>query len=324
MKPLDAKVQIHRLAIKYRELSDLPFKNEKEKDAEADLLLDLKNVIDSVKFKNEIDQEDFDEFVRKELDGTSFEIPDMPEPESETIKDAPLHDELEEEKPVQVEYESIIPIAKQRQKKEILQKEINELKKEKEYFRLVSEKNKLKEEVEKMRQKQSDEEKEASFYTDKKDKEGISKLRKEKWQRDMDNLKTDKIILEQELKKRDPEKEKEEYENIKEAIKVTDKKITRLKTIKYQNYGQQAMVKIPRWINKAMSSIGEVTQGMGKEFGGMGFEEKGKKSNFGFGFGDDFGGKSNDFGFNEASMFGNKKSESKPKKKRKSKKKKKK
>lgn len=317
MKPLEAQVQIHRLAKRYREISDIPYKSTDEKAEEDKITLHIRTIIKDVKFKNEIDQADFSDFVEKQLVGIEFELP---EPEGTKIHDEPLTEELKQE-PVQ----TINPIAQQRQKKENLEAQINDLKKRKDHFELVAKKERLKKEVEAMEEKTREQQKEDGFFTTKKNKEGLSTFKNEKYLKVMDDFNMDKLILEQELATKDPKKDEEEIKTIEEAIKLVNKKKRKLKMIKVTNYMGQAMVKIPRWINKGTKSIQDITHGMGSmgsQFGKMGNVGQGGDEGD-FMVGRD-GGKGNDFGFNQSNMFGSGKPKEQKEKKKKRKKKKKK
>jgi hypothetical protein len=317
---LDAKVQVKRLAIKYRELSDLPYKSAEEKKVEDDLISQIKTIVENTIFKNEIDQSDFDDYLEQQLGGHDFDLPD---PVGTKKHDEQLSEELEEEsigRPLPTG-EPIPQIKSLREQKKSVQEQIKELQSRKKDLKLLKQKSNLEKELEKMEDQIREEQKEEAFLTDKKDKDGIVKLRHDKYNKKMDELTWEKFTLEDMLEKAITKKDEEEIEKIKEALKINKSKRFKLKGVKVKTYFQNYMVKIPRWINKGTKAIGELGDGlssMGEMGGGKG--SKNSFANLQVGGNDDFDG---DFGFNEKSMFGGMgtKSRDTPKTKKKSKKK---
>jgi len=302
IKPLDAKVQVHRLAKSYME-SNLPFQTSEEKKKRNRILQEIKNILEQVEFKNEIDRADFKDYLKNQIN-EKFELPEPVRITGQRIRDELVNDlERNSERP-------IAQIQQVRDRKQVIEQEIHELQNKKKHYELIKKKDKLKAEVELMEKKILEDEKEENYLTEKKDKDGIVKLRTEKFNKRMDELKFEQQELQTMLEK---ETDEDKIKIIKEAIKHTKQKITKLHTVKIQTKFQNYMVKIPRWINSGTKAIGEISDGLSSLGGEMGKaggqsnddpfdlsatgKKKGKK-------GKDKKNKTvSDFGFNEKSTF---------------------
>lgn len=304
-KSLDAKVQIHRLATRYREISDIPYKSKDEQIIEDGLIAQIKQIVDNIVFINDIDKRDFEDYLQEQLGGNNI---DVPEAENPTAVDD-LTDVLDHGEPIQ-------QIKEIRQKEKSVKEQIKELQEKKKQLNLLKQKDRLQQEIEKMMQQVADAEKEGAYMTDKKNKEGVVKLRHEKYNKKMDNYKMDKIQAEQLLEQT---KDPEQIKIIEESIKLTKKRMGKLKQLKFQVYFQQAMIVIPRKISSITKGISDFSEGMGKMGDGFGqYDKKSSMSSLQVGGSDGH----NDFGFNEKSMFGFGKKEKKEPKKRKKRRKK--
>jgi hypothetical protein len=169
----------------------------------------------------------------------------------------------------------------------------------------------LKQENQKIEQQLAEESKEESFYTDKKDKDGIINLRKEKYNDTMDNLN-----LELQIAKETGDTEK---------VKLLKAEIGRLRGIKIKTMFSNMMIKIPKKINGFSKIMGDLSDGIGKVSNSVGSigndnmtktksatkskskkgKKKGKKGKKQSGSDAGFLNESqtDDFGFNEKNMF---------------------
>ncbi len=344
IKSLDAKVQIHRLATTLKETYDMPFKSKEEKEKEEDILEEIRIISNNVILKNDVDKKDFEDFLEQQIGMNDIDVIDA---EGETIDDEQLTDVIDLPKG-----EAIPSIKAIQQKQKSIKEQIKELQDRKNDLKLLKQKDNLQKEIQKMEQTIAEEQKETHYLTDLKNKDGLVKLRHDTYNRRMDDLKVERIRMDQmmleELAKKTPDDET--IKIIKEAIKINKQKVNRMRTVKIQTYVQNYMVKIPKWIASGSKQISELSGSMAnmgndlnEKGGGGGFDKgsgkgkgKSKGENFSalqvggdddssFGFGDSKGG--NDFGFNQNSMFGGErkeKSESEPKKRKKKRKSKKK
>lgn len=306
IKSLESKVQIHRLATQYREVSDLPYKSQEEKKNEEELIAKIRQIVDNTLFINDMDKRDFEDYLQDQLGGNDI---DVPESENPTAEDD-LPDVLEQG-------ESIYKIKEIRQNEKSVKEQIKELQEKKKHLKMLKQKDNLQQEIEKMEKIIADGQKEEAYMTDKKNRDGVVKLRHDKYNKKMDNYKMDilqaEILLEQ-------TKDEEQIKIIKESIKLTKKKMGKLRNVKLMTYFQNAMVIIPKKITSITKGISEFSEGMSKMGSGMGQYDKGSSmSSLEVGRG---GNSGYDFGFNESNMFGRgKKENNEPKKKRKKRKK---
>lgn len=190
----------------------------------------------------------------------------------------------------------IDPINQARQREDSLMDLIVDQEKMFEELKLKKKLVELKQENQKIEQQLADSSKEESYYTDKKDKDGIINLRKEKYNDTMDSLK-----LELQIAKETDDKEK---------IKQLKQEISKLQGVKLRTMFANAMIKIPRKINSFSKMMGDLSDGIGKVGNQVGNLEanktnkkKGKKKTKGSNHNDDDQDDIGDFGFNTKNMF---------------------
>lgn len=192
----------------------------------------------------------------------------------------------------------ITPLDMARRQEDSLMDMIVDQEKRQEELKLKKKLVELKQENQKIEQLLAEESKEESFYTEKKDKDGIINLRKEKYNDTMDNLN-----LELQIAKETDDKEK---------VKLLKAEIGRLRGIKIKTMFQNAMIKIPRKINGFSKMMGNLSDGIGKvgsQVGNLDSQsgkksKKGKKGKKSKGnSSDDSDDSIGDFGFNTKNMF---------------------
>lgn len=317
VKPLEAKVAIHRLSKRYKELNDMPYPTREEKEEMNQLMEQARQVAENVVFKNEIDQADFDEFLDEKIGEHNFTLR---EPEGKKIHDEQLTEELDDEPEPSRINKPLPQIEEVRKRKGNVEEEIALLQRKKKDLELLKKKENLKKQVEKMEDQIKEQQKEESYLTDKKDKEGIIKLRHDKYNKQMDEIKWEEYeindLLTKELAKENPDQDV--IATCKEALKNVKARRNRLRQVKLQTYFQNAMVKIPKKIASVANGISELSGGlskMGNETGGSGgvgnmnigdnpFDLSGKTKTKKKGKKGKKSKKNNsDFGFNEESFF---------------------
>ena len=277
-KTLDAKVQIHRLAKLHKEViphqnkhpckqqwihrlaklhkevmeipDDMPYPSLEERERGDEIIFEIRSITKQVIFKNEVDQADFRTFMNDLFPDQEFEYNN---PMGSKIHDEQLTEELDEG-------EAIPQIKAIQQRKSTVEEEIAMLQKAKKDMELQNKRNKLMKEVDKMKDKIREDTKEENFLTDKKDKDGIVKLRHLKYNMRMDDLKLARIELDKML---EVEKDPDKIETLKEAIKINKGKVMKLRQLKLQTYIQNYMIKIPQWIAKGSKSINEISGSLG-------------------------------------------------------------
>src|SRR3990167_439009 len=192
----------------------------------------------------------------------------------------------------------ITPLDMARRQEDSLMDMIVDQEKRQEELKLKKKLVELKQENQKIEQQLADEFKEESFYTDKKDKDGIINLRKEKYNDTMDNLN-----LELQIAKETDDKEK---------IKLKKAEIGRLRGIKIKTMFANAMIKIPRKINGFSKMMGDLSDGIGKVGSQVGnldntssskSKKKGKKGKAKSSDNNNDDNDIGDFGFNTKNMF---------------------
>lgn len=288
MREADSKAKIHRIANELKIISGMPYKTKEEQAQEIDYKKTIQLIIDQTEFDSDVDFDDFNEFMidlfgeneyimpePKMIKPKEFEaIPQIQQMRKEEHALEEQYAELKKRKEELEKQKKILNLKNEIQKLEgKLQEddtenlELQELKRQKEELKQMQEQEKLKQEIDQMQQKLAEQQREDSYYTEKPDKDGIVKLRKEKYQQSMKELQIEELRLKSLIIRCVDPRDRGEA---KEKLKDVQNKMKQLKMIKTQTTMKNIMVKLPRWINKATSSIGEISKGLGSMGGEMG------------------------------------------------------
>lgn len=290
---LEAKVKIKRLCMNCINLDDS--KREKIKN-------EVNSIYRSLVFSSDVEKNDFINFI-EDIPELNMEKDDLEENKFHPTIDDEVED-IETGEDIEVEEKKddtwnnwqkdpsviIKPLNDERAKTQAVKDEMYRLKKQKETLLLFKKRKKLKEEVDKLEKEMQNDLKEESYLTEKKDKDGIIVLRKEKWETEMDLAKLENDSAMISLAEAEESGNEENIRSSKDRLKRSSERINHLRKVKFETKIGNFMTKFPRYINKGSGFIREISDGLGNIGGEYSkFETKSEKVS--------------DMGFNEKSMF---------------------